>query len=59
MNVNRAREISTMGEMVNVQYSGEAVYIQSVNEEQATARIFPLNNPQAEQYVPVDSLTEL
>lgn len=59
MNVNRAKEISTMGEMVNVQYAGESIYIQSVNEEQETARIFPLNNPQAEKSVPVDSLLEL
>nr|WP_226666169.1 H-type small acid-soluble spore protein [Metabacillus litoralis] len=58
MNVNRAKEISRMGEMVNVQYGGEAIYIQSVNEDQETARIFPLNNPQAEQNVSVDSLME-
>jgi small acid-soluble spore protein H (minor) len=59
MNVNRAKEISSMGEMVNVQYEGESIYIQSVNEEQETARIFSINNPQAEKNVPVDHLTEL
>ncbi|PGT81710.1 MULTISPECIES: H-type small acid-soluble spore protein [Bacillaceae] len=59
MNVNRAKEISSMGEMVNVQFEGESIYIQSVNEEQETARIFPINNPQAEKNVPVDRLTEL
>lgn len=58
MNVNRAKEIASMGEMVNVQYEGESIYIQSVNEEQGTARIFPLNNPQAEKNVPVDGLLE-
>lgn len=58
MNVNRAKEISQMGEMVNVHYAGESIYIQSVNETQETARIFPINNPQAEQNVPVASLIE-
>ncbi|MBM7603548.1 small acid-soluble spore protein H (minor) [Metabacillus crassostreae] len=58
MNVNRAKEIAQMGEMVNVQYGGESIYIQSVNETQETARIFPINNPQAEQSVPVANLIE-
>ncbi|WP_226530173.1 H-type small acid-soluble spore protein [Metabacillus niabensis] len=58
MNVNRAKEIANMGEMVNVQFEGESIYIQSVNEEQGTARIFSLSNPQAERNVPVDGLIE-
>ncbi|MGM7720156.1 H-type small acid-soluble spore protein [uncultured Metabacillus sp.] len=58
MNINRAKEISQMGEMMNVLYQGEGIYIQSVNEEQGTARIYPLNNPQAEKDVPVESLIE-
>jgi len=58
MNVNRAKEIASMGEMVNVQYEGESIYIQSVDVEQGTARIFPLNNPQSEKSVPVEGLSE-
>jgi small acid-soluble spore protein H (minor) len=58
MNVTRAKEISQSGEMMNVQFEGEGIYIQSVNEDQGTARIYPLNNPQAEKDVPVDRLLE-
>lgn len=58
MNLIRAKEIASMGEMVNVQYEGEPIYIQSVDEEQGTARIFPLNNPQSEKNVPVEGLLE-
>ncbi|MBO1514583.1 H-type small acid-soluble spore protein [Metabacillus bambusae] len=58
MNVNRAKEISQLGEMVNVHYQNEGIYIQSVDEEQGTARIYPLNNPQEEKSVPVDHLIE-
>lgn len=58
MNVTRAKEISQSGEMKNVQFEGEGIYIQSVNEDQGTARIYPLNNPQAEKDVPVDRLLE-
>ncbi|MGM0873429.1 MAG: H-type small acid-soluble spore protein [Bacillota bacterium] len=58
MDVSRAKEISQSGDMMNVQYQGEGIYIQSVNENQGTARIYPLNNPQAEKDVPVDSLME-
>lgn len=58
MDVNRAKEISQLGEMANVQYQGEAIYIQAVNEKEETARIYSLNNPQAEKDVPVQSLFE-
>ena len=58
MNINRAKEISQLGELMNVQYQGEGIYIQSVNEQQGTARIYPLNNPQAEKDVTVDRLIE-
>lgn len=58
MNVTRAKEISQSAEMMNVQFEGEGIYIQSVNEDQGTARIYPLNNPQAEKDVPVDRLLE-
>jgi small acid-soluble spore protein H (minor) len=58
MDVSRAKEISQLGEMKNVQYQGQAIYIQSVNENQETARIYPLNNPQEEKEVPVDRLIE-
>ena len=58
MNINRAKEITQSGEMVEVQYQGEAIYIQSVNEDNGTARIYPLQNRQAEKDVPITNLTE-
>ncbi|QGQ47059.1 H-type small acid-soluble spore protein [Metabacillus sediminilitoris] len=58
MNITRAKEISQLAEMVNVQYQGEAIYIQHVNEDEGTARIYPLTNPQEEKSVPIASLTE-
>lgn len=58
MNVQRAKEISEMSEMANVTFQGIPVYIQHVNEGNETARIFPVNEPQMEQTVPLSALSE-
>ncbi|WP_102348169.1 small acid-soluble spore protein H [Bacillus sp. Marseille-P3661] len=58
MNMQRAKEISESPEMVNVTYDGTPIYIQHVDEETETARIFPLNEPQNERYVPLNGLEE-
>lgn len=58
MNKQRAQEISASPIMENVEYNGVRVYIQHVNEENETARIYPLDQPDLEQEVPVRSLFE-
>ncbi|CAG9613369.1 small acid-soluble spore protein H [Bacillus sp. AFS018417] len=58
MNKQRAQEIAASPVMANVTYNGEQIYIQNVDENNETARIYPLNQPNNEQEVPVSSLTE-
>ena len=58
MNKQRAQEIAASPVMANVTYDGVQIYIQNVDENNETARIYPLNQPNNEQEVPVSSLTE-
>ncbi|MCA0756908.1 small acid-soluble spore protein H [Paenibacillus sp. N4] len=58
MNIQRAREISESPVMENVEYNGVRIYIQHVNEQNETVRIYPLGQPDQEQEVPVRSLVE-
>jgi small acid-soluble spore protein H (minor) len=58
MNKQRAQEIADSAVMANVTYEGIPIYIQNVDEENETARIYPLENPDNEQEVPVNSLVE-
>lgn len=58
MNIQRAQEIADSPVMANVEYNGVRVYIQHVNEENETVRIYPLDQPEKEQEVPVRSLNE-
>lgn len=58
MDINRAKEISQSGELANVHYQGEAIYIQAINEDLKTARIYPLNDPTSEIEVPIENLSE-
>ncbi|MEI4828171.1 small acid-soluble spore protein H [Bacillus sp. FJAT-53711] len=58
MNKQRAQEIATSPVMANVTYNGVQIYIQNVDENNETARIYPLDQPNNEQEVPVSSLTE-
>ncbi|MFT4416596.1 small acid-soluble spore protein H [Fredinandcohnia humi] len=58
MNAQRAQEIASSPEQINVTYNGVQVYIQRVDENNETARIFPLDSPQQEQEVPLSSLEE-
>lgn len=44
--------------MANVSYNGTPIYIQQVNEADETARIYPLDQPENEQEVSLDSLKE-
>jgi small acid-soluble spore protein H (minor) len=58
MDIQRAQEIAASPTMENVEYNGARIYIQHVNEENETARIYPLDQPDQEQDVPLRSLSE-
>ncbi|WP_028612393.1 small acid-soluble spore protein H [Paenibacillus harenae] len=58
MNKQRAMEIAESSVMANVSYEGTPVYIQHVDENNETARIYPLDQPEQEQEVPLNSLIE-
>ncbi|MCP8969184.1 H-type small acid-soluble spore protein [Ectobacillus ponti] len=55
----RAKEIAESGAHAVIMYEGQSVYIQHVDEQNGTARIFPLQNREQELTVPVSSLTEM
>ena len=58
MDKQRAREIAASPVMANVTYNGTRIYIKDVNERQGTARIYPLEQPENEQEVALNSLIE-
>ncbi|ADM71936.1 Small, acid-soluble spore protein H [Paenibacillus polymyxa E681] len=58
MNVQRAQEIASSSIMANVLCDGLPIYIQHVNEQSETARIYALNHPEEEREVPLYALTE-
>lgn len=58
MNIQRAQEIAESPVMANVTYQGIPIYIQQVDQDNETARIYPLNESEHEQEVPVHSLEE-
>ncbi|GEN34493.1 MULTISPECIES: small acid-soluble spore protein H [Aneurinibacillus] len=58
MNTQRAKEIAASPVMANVTYQGVPIYIQHVDENNETARIYPLDQPGNEQTVSLNSLIE-
>ena len=58
MNKQRAQEIATSPILANVTYNEVPIYIQNVNENNETARIYPLDEPENEQNVPLTNLIE-
>lgn len=58
MNKQRAQEIATSPVMANVTYNGTPIYIQHVDDQNETVRIYPLDQPDNEQTVPLNSLRE-
>ena len=58
MNAQRAKEIADSPVMANVTYNDTPIYIQHVNVATETARIYPLEQPEKELEVPLNSLTE-
>ena len=58
MNKQRAQEIATSPILANVTYNEVPIYIQNANENNDTARIYPLDEPENEQNVPLTNLIE-
>jgi small acid-soluble spore protein H (minor) len=58
MNKQRAKEIAASPILANVTYNEVPIYIQNVNENNETARIYPLDEPENEQSVPLTHLIE-
>ena len=58
LNKQRAKEIATSPILANVTYNDVPIYIQNVNENNETARIYPLDEPENEQNVPLTNLIE-
>lgn len=58
MNKQRAQEICTSPIMADVTYNGDSIYIQHVDSDNETARIYPLDQPDNELEVSLHSLTE-
>lgn len=58
MKKQRALEIMSSPTIVNVTYDGVPIYIQAVDEVNETARIYPLDEPNEEQDVPLSTLIE-
>ncbi|MNO92094.1 Small, acid-soluble spore protein H [compost metagenome] len=58
MNKQRAQEIADSLAMAKVTYQGVPVYIQHVDHEKETARIYPVDASENEQEVAVQNLIE-
>jgi small acid-soluble spore protein H (minor) len=58
MNTQRAKEIAASPVMANVTYNRVPIYIEQVDEENGTATIYPLDEPENKQKVSVSSLKE-
>lgn len=58
MDRHRAEEIAQSPDMKHVTYNGQQIYIQHVHEHSNSARIFPLNQPENEFDVHLESLME-
>lgn len=58
MNAGRAKQISESAGHYEVFYEGKSVYIQHVDEDNSTARVYPVDQPEHEMEVSLESLTE-
>lgn len=58
MDAQRAQEISASDVMANVTYNGQSIYIEHVDQQNGTATIHPLDDPNNKQSVSVSSLKE-
>lgn len=58
MDSQQAKAISETGHMNRVTYNGKPVFIQRVNDQNETARIFHIEDPQEEFDVELSQLEE-
>ncbi|MBM7094521.1 H-type small acid-soluble spore protein [Bacillus sp. H-16] len=58
MDAMRAQEIVDSAKEHNVFFNGTRVWIQHVDSEMDTARVFPAKDPEDEMTVPLDQLQE-
>ena len=58
MDAQRAQEIAASPVMISVTHNGTPIYIQRVNAQSETARIYPLGQPEDEHEVPLSALQE-
>jgi len=58
MDKQRAKEIRESENLINVTYNGDPIYIQNVNENNETASVYELENPQKQHQVSVEELQE-
>jgi small acid-soluble spore protein H (minor) len=59
MQVERAQEILSSNDRVDVKLNGESIWIDTVFYHDKTARIHSLNGPQDTRIVSVDELQEM
>jgi small acid-soluble spore protein H (minor) len=58
MDSKRAQEIASSPTMANVTYNGQSIYIEHVDQQNGTATIHPLDDPNTKQSISVTSLEE-
>lgn len=58
MDAQRAQEIANSTTMANVMYNGTRIYIEHVDQQNGTATIHPLDQPNQKQSVAVSNLME-
>jgi small acid-soluble spore protein H (minor) len=58
MDAQRAQEISNSTNMANIIYNGKNVYIEHVDQENGTATIHNIDEPNNKQSVSISDLTE-
>lgn len=58
MDKQRAKEIASSNEMIQVTYNGDPIYIESINPNKDTASIHSLNQPGNSHEVSLTQLME-
>ncbi|MCD8503463.1 MAG: H-type small acid-soluble spore protein [Bacillaceae bacterium] len=58
MDVNRAKQILNSPSEIEVKYNGHSIWIEQLNESEATARVHNRENPNNEMTVQVEDLME-
>lgn len=59
MNKDRAKQIANSNKLIPVQYNGESVIINHLDEQTGVARVLPIDNLNREYNVEISNLFEL